>query len=243
MLREYAPRPYLHPLHTPGGVLLTDIEPADHPWHHGLSFAIAHVNDCNFWGGPTFSAAGGDAGYGDRHDHGQIRERDGALTWTDQRGVALLTERRTVTVRTEATELRIEWTTSLCANENVTIGSPSTEGRPGAGYGGLFWRGSRNFRGGPVATEDARGEENVNGSCSPWLTFGTATGAPATVVLYADPLVREPWFVRSGEYAGAGPALAFHHRLHLPAGTELHRRYGFRAFDGHLGTDPRLRPS
>lgn len=231
MRSEHAPRPYLHPLRTPAGVLVTDVEPADHPWHHGLSFAVAHVNDTNFWGGPTFSAA--DHGYRDRGDHGRIEERASTLAWTDRRGTVVLDERRTVTVSREVDELSVEWTTTLHANENVVFDSPSTEGRPGAGYGGLFWRGSSNFRQGEVFTANARGERDVNGSAAPWLAMRSAEGPPVTVVLHADPAVEEPWFVRSAEYPGAGPALAFHHRLHVPAGGEVRRHYVFRAIDGH----------
>ena len=44
-----APRPFLHPVRTPAGALLTVEAPADHPWHHALWFAIKFVNGENFW--------------------------------------------------------------------------------------------------------------------------------------------------------------------------------------------------
>src|SRR5689334_13705255 len=44
-----APRPYLHPVRTPAGAVLTVEAPPDHPWHHGLWFAIKFVNGENFW--------------------------------------------------------------------------------------------------------------------------------------------------------------------------------------------------
>src|SRR3954453_16438217 len=44
-----APRPYLHPVRTPAGALVTTEAPADHPWHHALWFTIKFVNGENFW--------------------------------------------------------------------------------------------------------------------------------------------------------------------------------------------------
>ena len=44
-----APRPYVHPLTTPAGAVLSVEAPADHPWHHALWFTIKFVNGENFW--------------------------------------------------------------------------------------------------------------------------------------------------------------------------------------------------
>src|SRR5688500_1768061 len=48
-VHEDAPKPYVHPLTTPLGTLLTRVSPADHPWHRGLWFAIKFVDGDNFW--------------------------------------------------------------------------------------------------------------------------------------------------------------------------------------------------
>lgn len=45
-------KPYLHPLHTPAGHLVTDCMPADHRHHKGLMFALRCV-DLNFWEEPA----------------------------------------------------------------------------------------------------------------------------------------------------------------------------------------------
>ena len=42
-------RPFVHPLRTPAGHVLTRDAPDDHPWHHGLWFAIKYVDGDNFW--------------------------------------------------------------------------------------------------------------------------------------------------------------------------------------------------
>jgi hypothetical protein len=44
-----APRPFVHPLRTPAGAVLSVDAPEDHPWHHGLWSTIKFVNGENFW--------------------------------------------------------------------------------------------------------------------------------------------------------------------------------------------------
>ena len=44
-----APRPFVHPLRTPAGAVLSAEAPADHPWHHGLWSTVKFVNGENFW--------------------------------------------------------------------------------------------------------------------------------------------------------------------------------------------------
>ena len=63
------PRPYLHPVRTLGGVVVTDARPPDHPWHLGLGVAVPDVGGANFWGGPTYVCG---TGYVAREDHGRI---------------------------------------------------------------------------------------------------------------------------------------------------------------------------
>ena len=43
------PRPFVHPVRTPAGHVLTVDAPADHPWHHALWFTIKYVDGDNFW--------------------------------------------------------------------------------------------------------------------------------------------------------------------------------------------------
>ena len=52
-------KPYVHPLATPSGVVLTDSRPDDHPWHKGLWFAWKYVNGANGWELPDRCGNGG----------------------------------------------------------------------------------------------------------------------------------------------------------------------------------------
>ncbi|GAB3973315.1 hypothetical protein GCM10027615_36390 [Plantactinospora veratri] len=62
-------RPYLHPVRTLGGVVVTDTLPEDHRWHLGVSVAMQDVSGTNLWGGRTYVR---DAGYTWLDDHGRI---------------------------------------------------------------------------------------------------------------------------------------------------------------------------
>ncbi len=43
-------RPYWHPLHAPGDVVVTDTRPSDHLHHTGLYIGVEHVNGVDYWG-------------------------------------------------------------------------------------------------------------------------------------------------------------------------------------------------
>jgi hypothetical protein len=43
-----SPRPYLHPVRTLAGELVTDYRPGDHPWHKGISWSLPNVGPESF---------------------------------------------------------------------------------------------------------------------------------------------------------------------------------------------------
>src|SRR5688500_9648779 len=174
-----SPRPYLHPVRTLGGVVITDAEPEDHRWHLGLSLAMQDVNGTNLWGGRTYVR---DQGYTWLDDHGAITHEgfDHAdpgrvvqrLAWRDRDGKPLLHELRTLhATPVDALSWALELSWALTAPEKVTIGSPTTNGREwGAGYGGCFLRIAPEPS--PVVTAGSlTGEDEVNGSDHPELEW------------------------------------------------------------------------
>ena len=54
-----SPRPYLSPIRTCGGELVSLFRPHDHVWHKGIAWSLPVVGDENFWGGPTFVSGQG----------------------------------------------------------------------------------------------------------------------------------------------------------------------------------------
>jgi Methane oxygenase PmoA len=246
-----SPRPYAHPVRTLAGRTVTGYRPSDHPWHTGISLAVAHLwaaNVCrvNFWGGPTYVAG---RGYVPLDDHGTIRH-DGwistpndstikqELSWLSPTGARLVSERRTLMIDA-IDEARGRWVLRFsfhlvnASGGPLAVGSPATHGRHGAGYGGLFWRGAQSFVGGSAHTP---GGAAVNGARTPWLTF-TDADAASTMVIFADPSVTEPWFIRTTEYPGLCAALAFNRPLTLAPDADLVRNYRIMIADGKWRPD------
>ncbi|MET7401886.1 PmoA family protein [Dactylosporangium sp. NPDC005572] len=254
--RVESPKPYLHPIRTLSGREVSLYRPHDHVWHKGLSIALSNVGRDNFWGGPTYLRDLG--GYAQLPNNGsqvhagfEAMSADDAavllvqrLDWTAEHGGPVLAERRrlAVTVRPDAGAWRLEVATELrnVSGADLAIGSPETEGRAGAAYSGLFWRGPRSFSGGTVRTPAAEGADELNGTSAPWLAFTgrhDEDGASSTLV-FADhpdnPGHPTPWFVRSGVYAVVCPAPFALRPVELAAGTTLALRYAVVVADGDL---------
>ena len=248
---ELGPRPHLHPVRTLAGRIVTDSMPDDHRWHLGVSVAVQDVGKVNLWGGRTYVR---DRGYTHLDDHGIIRH----LRWHDRRddgfsedlgwyapdGRQLLEEFRTVMAsRVPGAEhvwvLGFRFVLRNVTGAPLALGSPATNGREGAGYGGFFWRLPPTGQSVRVFTEHAEGETAVHGSVAPWLAFsddGPAGDAPYTVVFSgADGATRgDPWFVRVEDYPGVCSALAFTTPLQLRSNGTASRDFRVLVADGVL---------
>ncbi|MGW2047582.1 DUF6807 domain-containing protein [Streptomyces sp. NPDC001858] len=227
-----SPRPYLHPVTTLAGTAVTELSPADHTHHLGVGVAVPDVEGHNFWGGRTYVRDQGptelDNHGAQRHGSFQLRDPDGfveELRWVAS-GTELLRERRTVAA-TELTDTAwaLDFTFSLTnvTSAPLSIGSPATNGRPGAAYGGFFWRARKEDAAPDVFTADAEGEASIHGTRADWLALA---GAGWTLVFAGatDATRRDPWFVRTAEYPGVGSSLASAERLPIPPGETAVRR-------------------
>lgn len=238
-----SPRPYLHPVRTLAGELVTVFRPHDHVWHRGISWSWPHVGEHNFWGGPTYV----DGAYAQLDNNGTAAHRSltglsagGAsvslahtLGWTSQQGDPIIEERRafTATLADEHSWVLVcETELTNVSGGTLTFGSPTTKGRDNAGYGGLFWRGPRSFTGGVIQSPAGPGGDELRGTRAEWFAFRgrhDGTGAASTIVMVDDPAgPRHPtqWFARSTEFACLNPAPFFSEELDLPAGEAI----GFR---------------
>ena len=249
-----SPRPYLHPVRTLGGAVVTDVLCPDHPWHLGAGLAMADVAGSNLWGGRTYVR---DEGYVWRDDHGRIRHDEWLtpgvgsaesppgvglgeglspgvgfaerLSWCVRDGHTVLRELRAVTATsaTHGWELSFRYALTASSPTVVALGSPATNGRPGgAGYGGFFWR---TPDGKAAAFTDTSDEPN--GSAEPWVAL-TVDGDYTLVFrgLSGD----DRWFVRTDEYAGVCAALAFEHELRILPGATIGRHIRVLIADGVL---------
>jgi hypothetical protein len=238
-----SPRPYLHPVRTRGGIEVTELKPADHAHHLGACVAIPDVGGLNFWGGRTYVRDQGPTwlpNHGiQRHMSWARRAVDcfaEALSWEGPEGGAVLREHREVSAVPAGDHWALDFTFTLynVAGRVLRIGSPAVNGRPGAGYGGFFWRAPGTSTGVRVFSPDGSGEAGVHGRHADWLALtGTAAdGREWSLVFTGD----DPWFVRVGEYPGVGSALAWDQPLFLEPGQTLSRRVVTVVADGVLTT-------
>ncbi|WP_457493042.1 DUF6807 domain-containing protein [Streptomyces sp. P5_D11] len=192
-----APKPYLHPLRTPAGNVVTDYRPNDHRWHKGLQMTASHLSGQNLWGGNTYihgqgyqalpervgsmahlgfdevEAAGGSAVIAERLSW---RHHDGTHWADEQRRIELhdveyADEHGDGSTGT-AGSWTLTWFSAITNRRTMPLhfGSPTTHGREAAGYTGLFWRGPRAFRGGQVLGHEGSGPE-LMGTSAPWLAY------------------------------------------------------------------------
>ncbi|QNP73972.1 PmoA family protein [Streptomyces roseirectus] len=250
-----APKPYVHPLRTLAGDVVTDYRPNDHRWHKGLSLTASHLSGANLWGGNSYVHGEGYLALPERvgsmrhtgfdevtadGDRVVIAER---LTWHPYDGALWAEEARRVEVHDVDLDSRswaLTWTSAITNRraEPLLFGSPTTAGREMAGYTGLFWRGPRAFRDGRIIGPDGEGPA-LMGTQGPWLAVsGEHDGADghATVVIAHAPenAGGHPahWFVRNDPFAALAPSWAFFEELELPPGETLTRRYRVVVADG-----------
>ncbi|MFD3569554.1 PmoA family protein [Streptomyces sp. NPDC058667] len=239
---DHSPRPYLHPVTTLGGRPVTETVPADHRHHLGAGVAVPDVAGHNFWGGRTFVRGRGPVALDNhgvqRHDGFKLLDPDGfveELSWTAG-GERLLREHRTVAavaLTDSAWALDLTFSLTNASGRDLSIGSPATNGRPGAAYGGFFWRAPMEATAPVVFGADADGEEAVHGVRSDWV----ALAGEGWTLVFAGATARtreDPWFVRAAEYPGVGSSLAHGERLAVGDGETVVRRVVTVVADGRL---------
>ncbi len=251
-----SPRPYFHPLRTLDGDVVSLYRPHDHVWHKGIALSLPNVGPANFWGGVTYVR---DRGYVqlpnngsmlhrgfdvlDRQDH--VVRAAHRLDWQTEDGDHWFKEVRSfdVTVHPSAAAWVLGFATTFTnvSTADIAIGSPTTEGRDNAGYGGLFWRGPRSFTGGTVYSPAGVGGDELMGQRFPWMAL---TGRhdehdrSSTVVFVDAPDNFDhpvQWFVRSNPFACLCPAPFFAKETVVAPGTSLSLRYAVVIATGDRG--------
>lgn len=249
--QKESPRPYFYPLRTPDGGNVTVYRPHDHLWHKGVAWSLPHFGPDNFWGGPSYRR---DKDYqwlpnNGRMDHLEILEcavSNGSFTfahrlhWVTQGGDLVVGETRKFSVVPGEGAWTLIFDTSMdnVSGRDINIGSPTTEGRENAGYGGLFWRGPRSFTGGTIVGPGGATGEALRGTRAAWLAFigqHDETEAVSTVLMVDDSgNAQHPpqWFARSEPFACMGPAPFFSEEVNFAAGATMRNRYAVVIADG-----------
>lgn len=240
-----SPKPYLHPVRTLAGDVVTGYRPHDHRWHKGIQMTASHLSGENFWGGGSYVRG---EGYLDLPNVGSMRHRGFTelidsgdrislvelLDWHTQTGARWVEERRSIIVGDVVDgSWSLDFATSLhnVRGEPLSFGSPATNGREQAGYTGLFWRGPRAFTGGTVLAAGGQGGPEMMGRRARWLAYvGRHDEVDrASTLLFVDGPDNQSapthWFVRNEPFPAVNPSFAFHQEVTLHAGETLDLRY------------------
>lgn len=233
-----SPRPYLHPVYSPGGDVLTCFRPNDHPWHHALSLTLTSLNGVNFWGGPSHRA---DDGYKWRDDQGEqvhvewLDRSPGSLEhllhWRTRDGRVLLHENRSLHVRLIDDGWALEWISDFenVSGDTLTAHNyHSLGGLNGSHYTGLQFRGARGLldehgdaRIRAVSETGAEGDA-LHGEPSRWVEWHTQSDTSLRRTRIRFLMIGAPasWFLRKNL-----PLVAFsphrEHALLMPQGERL----------------------
>jgi hypothetical protein len=186
--------PFLHPLRTPSGLVLTRDAPPDHPWHHGLWFTVKFVNGENFW--EEYDQ------YGVlRHDGPPAVDVDGGavkvvgkVQWIrPDRETVVIDEDRTLTHRALANDsYAVDLDTTLTPRVDVVL--DRTPFTTWGGYGGLTLRGSEQWSGTRLLLAEGGSHQQVHGIPARWCDLSNAGGGVAFFDHPTNPRHPVPWY-------------------------------------------------
>lgn len=241
---DHRRKPHLHPVATPAGLVLTRVEPPDHPWQRGVWFVVKFVDGDNFW------EEGGPDGYGVQcHEH---RPRlvdgtvEGELVWIrpDRTTVAIHERRRLRHVDAGDDAYAVDWDVTLRAPRDAVLDRSPFNGQWG-GYSGLAFRGREDWRDTRLLLDDGEPRDRVAPRRSRWCDLsGPAGGVPAGGICVLDhpdnPSHPVPFYAtcRAGAGYGEGwantlyPAFLWDGPLRLVAAEPLRFRYRMVVHDG-----------
>jgi Methane oxygenase PmoA len=243
---DHRRKPHLHPVATPSGLVLTRVEPPDHPWQRGLWFVVKFVDGDNFW------EEGDPAGWGVQRHEAPPRLVDGAvegeLSWIrpDRTTMAIRERRRLRHLALADDAYAIDWDVALQAPRDAVLDRTPFNGMWG-GYSGLAFRGRGDWSGTRLLLDDDVPCERVAPRRSPWcdLSGPASVGGPAGGICVLDhphnPAHPVPFYAASrvpGPGYGEGwantlyPAFLWDGPLRLAAGDTLRLRYRVVVHDG-----------
>lgn len=209
-----APKPYLHPLRTADGKIVTRSYPMeavageaqDHPHHRGLWITHGLVNEVDFWANEKNQKGAGKAGRGEivtrkvtKLESGKKKGVVGAnFEWQDPSGKGLLAEQRVMTFYSHPTERIVDFDVTLTALEDVVFGDT----KEGMFAIRLATELEEKHSGKMRAADGREGEKAVWGTRSPWVDYaGTLDGQKVGLAILDHPAnPRHPTYWHSRAY-------------------------------------------
>ncbi|MEJ5368896.1 MAG: PmoA family protein [Bryobacteraceae bacterium] len=235
---EDAPKPYLSPLRSASGIIVTrrfpmekvEGETRDHPHHRGLWFTHGDVNQIDFWANEP----------GGKGRKGKVKlekihsvnggKKDGSIRasflWVDDAGEPLVRELRTMTFYSDPSLRMLDFDATLTAVKRAVFGDTKE------GFFAIRLRDEMRERGGTgrmINAEGKSGMREVWGKASPWVDYcGTLEGEKLGVAIFDHPQsFRHPTYWHARDY-GLFAANAF----------GLHDFYNDKTKDGSHALEP-----
>jgi hypothetical protein len=231
-------KPYFHPITVAGSPTLTDLRPADHPWHRALWFSWKYLNGVLYWEeDPKTGKAPGETELigvkaTPRADHSAHFEL--ALSYHPPGKPAVLTEQRTLDVSPPAADggYFIDWLSVFTAGDaDVVLDRTPIAGQPNGvawgGYAGLSLRLAPALRGGQFT--DSEGPVNTVWKEARWISFAgpTGKGTSAAITVFEHPKSFRhptPWYL-IGSMPYFSPAVLYREPYTLPARKSILLKY------------------
>ena len=229
-------KPYFHPLATPGGIVLTDLRPSDHPWHRGLWWSWKYINGPNYWEEDPETARSEastelTAARLEPHDGGSAT-LSFDLNYRPWQASPVLTERRIIQISSPTNgSYELLWSSTFTPRIDAYLERTPPPDEPHGvawgGYAGLSLRLNPKTRGWTFSNaQGLSGVAALHGHPSAWVKFSAGAGHPA-ITVFDDPRNPRypcPWYVNQ-DMPYFSPALLFHAPMKLAAGEQLTLRY------------------
>ena len=245
---DHRRKPHVHPLATPAGIVLTRVEPPDHPWQRGVWFVVKFVDGDNFW--EEYDPAGWGV---QRHDDPPAVDGDtvaGDLRWIRPDRVTVAVHERRVLrhVPIDDDAYALDWDVTLTVPHDAVLDRTPYTGTWG-GYSGLAVRGREDWHDTRLVLDDGVGRGRAAPRRSRWCDLsGTCEGRPVGVCVLdhpANPAHPVPFYAttRAGDGYGEGwantiyPAFLWDGPMTLAAGDPLRFRYRVVVHDGMWDVD------
>ena len=198
-----APKPYMHPLRSASGKVVTrgypmiDVagEPKDHPHHRGLWFTHGEVNHVDFWANEASQGAKKGRVVLNKVTEVKSGTKSGRMTavfdWKAPDGTTLLTETRTTTIHSDPRLRIVDLDISLQAGAEKVVFGDTKEGTLAIRLAHPLDEPSKRDPAGTgkmTNAEGGEGEKNVWGKRSPWVDYcGTLEGEKLGIAIFDHP--------------------------------------------------------
>ena len=201
------PKPYLHPLRTAGGTVVTrnypmevvEGEQTDHPHHRGVWFSHGEVNGVDFWANEVEQRSRNEKGVIALDEIAAVESTgteghiEASFSWSDLAGRRLATERRSMTFGRSGGHNYVDFDLALTAEaESVHFGD-TKEGtfavRVATELEEPHWRAEGIRRTGTIVNAEGKTTEaSTWGQRSPWVDYsGSIDGEPMGIAIFDHP--------------------------------------------------------